>query len=866
MPGLALILSAIIPETLESQESTLRVGKDTVVRAHEQYDAGSLHRFLWGDNYRDLWIKPIRVQFLDLRTYVGGLTPLKVGGGKATRTLRLVAPDSSQYVFRPLYKGLIDLPKEFKHTIIWKLVVDARSSMHPTAPVATPPGLAATRVLHPTPQLVVMPNDTLLGEFRKEFSGIVGTIEEFPDVPEKGSAFVGAVKIINSDDLLLRINKDAAERIDARAFLTAHLVDLLLGDADRHADQWKWARLVPDAAWSPIPRDRDMVFVSYEGLLLKLMRMASPALVTFDSTYSPPSALFHNAIEFDRRLLSGLEKPVWDSVAAGVARAMTDSLLEASVRAMPSEYAASSDVILAKLKARRDRLPQAAAEYYRYLSRVVDLHATDSADRATIVRRADGSVDIRIESGKTGTFFQRRFDPRETQEIRLYLHDGDDSASISGVVPQSIMLRIIGGNGDNTLEDVSTVGGRRSSAHLYDVGAVTGVIYEADSVIKLKGELDEGELPFNRLPWPRLYGKVRQPQKDRGSSIKPVVGFKSGHGLGLVPRIGVAQYKYGFRRVPYSTMMKAEIAYSTTNRWEIGVTTDKRFESTGFHVPVTGDMSQLGVVEFRGFGNNVPDLRGSFYDVRQRQWSFHPAVAFAFRPKSDVSVGPIVRYTTTDSAVNRFISEQRPYGFSQFAQAGLRLELYHDTRNQMDTARLRGGFAFNPPDYPPLWGTLEFSGSVYPGMWDAARPYEEISGVATAFLTLPILTQPVLALRGGGKKLFGDFPYFDAAFLGGSGSLRTEHRQRFAGDASLHGTAELRVPIAKVPLVLPLNVGLLGFVDVGRVYLNGDSPGGWHKGNAAGVWIGVIRPETGITVTYTNNPDRRIITRVGFAF
>lgn len=859
------MLSAIVPETLEAQDSTRSGGKNTVVQAHEQYDAGGLHRFLLGDNYRDLWTKPIRVQFLDLGSYAGGLKALKLGGGKATRTLRLVAPDSSQYVFRPLYKGLIDLPNEFKHTIIWNLVVDARSAMHPTAPVATPRMLAATRVLHPTPRLVVMPDDATLGEFRNEFGGVVGTIEEFPDVPEKGAAFAGADKIINSDDLLLRINKDPAERIDARAFLTAHLIDLILGDADRHADQWKWARLEPDARWLPISRDRDMVFVSYEGLGFQLARMASPALVKFDSTYSPPSAVFHNAIEFDRRLLSEFEKPVWDSIAASVTRAITDSVLEASMVAMPSEYGASSSQILAKLKVRRDHLPDAAADYYSVLAIVIDLHATDSADRATIVRRADGSVDVRIQSGKYGPYFQRRFNRGETREIRLYLHDGDDSASVSGDVQQSITLRIIGGNGNNTLEDLSTVGGRRNPTRLYDAGTVAGVMYEPDSVIKLKGELDEGELPFNRRPWPRLYGKVRQPQRDRGSSIKPVVGFKSGHGLGLVPRIGVAQYKYGFRRVPYSSMMKAEVAYSTTNRWEVGLATDRRFESS-FHVPVTTGMSQLGVVEFRGFGNDVPDVRGSFDDVKQRQWNFHPAVAYTFGPKSDVSLGLIVRYTTTDSAVNRFISEERPYGFGKFGQTGLRLELQHDTRNQMDTVRLRGGFAFNPPDYPPLWGTLEFAGSLYPGMWDVTRPYQELSGVASAFLTLSLLTRPVLALRAGGKKLWGDFPYFDAAFLGGTGSLRTEHRQRWAGDASVFGTTELRIPIAKFPLILPLDVGVLGFIDVGRVYLNGDSPGGWHKGTGAGVWIGIIRPGTGINVTVTNNPDRRIITRFGFAF
>ena len=44
----------------------------------------------------------------------------------------------------------------------------------------------------------------------------------------------------------------------------------------------------------------------------------------------------------------------------------------------------------------------------------------------------------------------------------------------------------------------------------------------------------------------------------------------------------------------------------------------------------------------------------------------------------------------------------------------------------------------------------------------------------------------------------------------GSGSVRTQERQRFAGDASVYGNAELRVPVAKFPLILPLSAAASG--------------------------------------------------------
>src|SRR4051812_35690837 len=163
----------------------------------------------------------------------------------------------------------------------------------------------------------MMPDDPVLGEFRGEYGGKLGMLEEYPDTHKNGPDFAGADKIIDSDELLDDINKDPKNQVDPHAFLTARLMDMLLGDNDRHPDQWKWARFGSrdDAYWQPIPRDRDKVFVSYGGLVLSLARLAVPSLVTFGPNYSDPSALFENAREFDRRLLQTLDRAAWDSIA-----------------------------------------------------------------------------------------------------------------------------------------------------------------------------------------------------------------------------------------------------------------------------------------------------------------------------------------------------------------------------------------------------------------------------------------------------------------------------------------------------------------------------------------------------------------------
>jgi hypothetical protein len=520
---------------------------------------------------------------------------------------------------------------------------------------------------------------------------------------------------------------------------------------------------------------------------------------------------------------------------------------------MPHEYTNGSRRVAATLKARRNALRGAADRYYGELWKVADIHGSDADDQLTVTRAGEGIVDVVLQSGNAPPYFSRRFNLGETKEIRIYLHEGNDRATVSGSVGRSIPVRIIGGNGSNTFTDLSTVGGRRNPTRFYDAGSVTNVKYARDTVDERINFDNAFNHSFNRRPWLRAYGTLIPPQTDRGGSTAPVLGLHSQRGLGIYPVVGLRRYVYGFRDVPYATMIAADIAQATaSNRMRVRASFDKRFEESDFHIPASGYMSQFEVVQFRGFGNDVADLRGRFYDVRQRQWQFRPAVGLSLNPLSDISLGPIVRYTTTDSVANRLIAQQRPYGFTTFGQAGLHLRTHYETRYMSDTLKPRA--------------IADFTASGYPGMWDVTKPYQSLDGWAAAFFTIPMPNKPVLALRAGGKKLWGDFPYFDAAFLGGSESFRVEERQRYAGDASVYGTTELRVPIAKFPLILPLDVGALGFADAGRVYLNGDSPSGWHTAAGGGLWVGVLDPGKSITLLLTNRAGHRFVTNVGFAF
>jgi hypothetical protein len=834
-----------------AEEPPVTSAETTVVRASTRYRAGRLRRALLGSNYRDLWETPIRVPVLDLASYAGGLTPLEEGGNAQTKNLRLGGRDGREYVFRPVFKERMVLVSGLEGTLAVPLVADQLSASHPAATVMAPPLLEAVGVLHPTPILVQMPDDEALGEFRKDFAGKLGTIEAYPTVPQDAPGFANAVDIIDSEDLLERINEDPSERVDARRFLAARLVDLLLNDNDRHAGQWKWARLTKGSAWVPIARDRDKVLVSHEGLLLRLARVGAPKLVTFDSAYGNVAAMFGNARELDRRLLSGLSREAWDSVASGVARAATDSVLDAVVRAQPREYHGRAPELAGKLRARRDRLRESALRYYETLFRVVDIHATDAADRATVTRTADGVVQVQLSSGGDPPYFATHFDRRYTSEIRLYLHGGDDTATVTGAVASSIPLRIIGGNGRNSIGDSSTVGGRPAAVRLYDRGAVDGVRYAADTVN------GEGYLPdtaFNRRPWLRHRGDYVPPEQDYGTRTEPVAGLVTGRSLGVVPRVGFRRYRLGFRTLPYASMLQVDAAYSTrAGGYELRALADHRLEGSRLHWTGEARVSQLAVIEFHGLGNDVPDLtRDAFFDVRQTQHVINPAAAWSLGRSGDVAVGPVVKYVATVAGDGpaTFVTSTRPYGFGHFTQAGLRLDWRHDTRDA--------------PGYATRGVEANVGGTFYPSLLDVREPFGRVEALASTYVRLPLGKRSVLALRAGGEKVFGTFPFYEAAFIG-TGALRSFRYHQYAGDASVYGSTELRIPVGRLP-VLPLELGLLGFGDAGRVFVDGRSPGGWHTVVGAGAWLGLLSPATSVSVSLTSRPEQRFVFGTGVSF
>jgi hypothetical protein len=102
---------------------------ESSVAAGTRYRAGSLHRLVWGTNYRRLWAASVSLPVLDLAEYAGGLRPTGHGGGRQTMSLHLEATDGRKFSFRSVEKDAIRiLPPDLQASVIGRIWQDEVSA------------------------------------------------------------------------------------------------------------------------------------------------------------------------------------------------------------------------------------------------------------------------------------------------------------------------------------------------------------------------------------------------------------------------------------------------------------------------------------------------------------------------------------------------------------------------------------------------------------------------------------------------------------------------------------------------------------------------------------------------------------------
>src|SRR6185436_19637695 len=162
---------------------------------------------------------PIRVPIVNLSRFGGGLTPVLAHSGSQTKSIRFTGGDGRQYQFRSVDKDpTARLAPWLQTSTLAKLQRDGVSASHPAASLVASSLLEAAGVLRVPQVFAVLPDDPALGEFRAEFKGMLGMMEERPTaLDEGGETFAGARWIISPTRLFERIDASPDDRVDAEA-------------------------------------------------------------------------------------------------------------------------------------------------------------------------------------------------------------------------------------------------------------------------------------------------------------------------------------------------------------------------------------------------------------------------------------------------------------------------------------------------------------------------------------------------------------------------------------------------------------------------------------------------------------------------
>jgi len=408
----------------------LRHSDSFTTTAGRSYPAGRLKRFFAGDLNRRLWDVPVRLPVLDLETIGGGLHPERMSGGKQTIGLRFLGRDGLEYEFRPIVKNPEGvLPRWMREGAVADALDDQMAAQFPFGAVVVSRLLDAVGVAAPRPVPAVMPNDPRLGQYRPMFAGRVGLFSVHPDEREGDRpGYGGYTRIIDSDDLYLDLGNNPGSSVDDRHFLRARLVDLLVGDWDRHSGQWRWGK--DGTHWRAIPEDRDWAFARMDGLVGGLARIFVPRYVGFSAEYPAIGRLLEQADRIDHRVLNRLDRGQFLEVARQVQTTLTDSVIIHAVEALPPALLTlERENLVGALRARRDRLVEYADEFYLHVVKELRVFGFEhSADVVEFDQASREGARIRLRSGPSGPVrFERMIRREETREVVLFLDEGQDT-------------------------------------------------------------------------------------------------------------------------------------------------------------------------------------------------------------------------------------------------------------------------------------------------------------------------------------------------------------------------------------------------------------------------------------------------------
>ena len=834
----------------------------------EAIDKSGFYEKLWGKHYRESYGTDVNVPVVLLDTLMGGLTPVKRGGGQQSKSLRLEDKKGKQFVMRAIKKSTSKflqanvfpdtfIDDKLDNTAIDKFLSDFYTTSNPYAAFAIGDLSDAVGINHTNPTLYYIPKQKTLGEFNDDFGDELYMIEEHVGATQIGLESFGKPKdILSTADVIQEIHKSGKAVVDEPSYVRARIFDMLLGDWDRHEDQWRWALFENEDGTSyckPIPRDRDQAFPRYDGTLISFLTRALPSLrkmQTYDEEVRSVRWLASSPYHIDLLFINDSGWDEWEKQAKYIQDNLTDADIDKAFEAFPPEVRGEliSD-IQEKLKGRRSNLMDIAKEYYEYLNKFEVVVGTQKSDHFTITRLPNGETSIKIDRKDLGVL-DRTFSRDITKEIWIYGLDGKDTFVVDGEGKNLIKIRIVGGKKNDTYDFRNT-----KKVKLYDYKSKENTIVNKKSKKWLVDDYG-----INNYDHKKVKHNVNQ--------NLPLLGFNPDDGL----QVGFVNNftHYGLQRNDFTYKHSISAGYYTGNsgydvsykgefsnifhKWNFGV--EAKYTSPNF------------AQNFFGFGNETLNLDDEFdldfNRVSIKELSAAVSLIWNGRDGGSFYFKPLVETFEVDTDDDdRFINNPDLSGFEPDAtifekQTYAGAEVNYSFKNKNSIAYPTMGL--------DLGLTAGYKENVDGGNADISfgyvQPHLAITHKLNKSATL------VFATKIGGEAILGDeFEFYHATQLGGANNLRGFRKERFIGKYSAFQSSDVRWEIGSFNSgILPGKFGITGGFDYGRVWEDNDDSDKWHNDFGGSFWISGLETFT-LNAGYYVGEDRGIVSVLfGFAF
>ena len=834
--------------------------KDAIYTKEEVNKSG-FYKWFWGEHYREDYGKSIEAPVLFLEDLPHNVRAITEGGGNQSRSLRLIDDNDNEFTIRELRKsGVRFIQSKIKDhyvieymddTVAESVVQDYYTTAQPYAQFAINELLDAIDIPHANPRIVYVPKQKRLGRFNENYGDKLYMIEAHVGDENKAFEIFGnADDIISTKDMLLELQNDKDAKIDEATYLRARLFDMLVGDWDRHEDQWRWALHEQEDGtmlYKPIPRDRDQAFSKYDGVFPAILKLVSP-LARNMQTYAPEIKnveTFNNAVYYlDKSFINTASWDDWKAQAENLQNSLTDEVIDnAFANLLEDTKSESIDHIKSTLKLRRENMVSIAKDYYTYFKDHEIIVATNKDNTISISRHPNGRTDVSI-SQKDKVILENTYNKNETKELWIYALDGDDQILVTGEGDNYISIKIFGGE-ENDRYDIQN----KSDIKVYDYKSKKNTFKTSVNTF-----LTDSYDINNYDP---------QKRKSKTNILLPTIGFDPDAGL----NVGLTNTftTYSLLRNPFTTQHILNGSYySATQGFEFSyngefahvfhnwnLSLDARITSANFA------MNFFGIGNETAYDDDAVDL--DFNRVKIEQWHFQPSLIYKTSGNVSAHVAARVESHKVDDTDNGFA--QAFFGtnndvYENQVYAGAEVGINFNNKTGLLSFPRRG------LEFGLVAGYKQTIDSDFDNQFSYVTP--------TASFIYPIHESgmAVLATKAQAHFILGDsYEFYHAARVGGNTSLRGFRNDRFLGKTSFFQTTDLRLCLLEVRTgAVPLRLGLTGGYDLGRVWNENDDSKQWHNSYGGSVFINGFQAFTANIGYYLSDEDSRIIFTAGFRF